>query len=428
MRRPAILQAGRFEEAITLAERLSGVPMVTGSCHSEIIQMKRPANTLRKLLSIVAACLFLLSVLSLSALAQGQSQAPPSDQAPEAGGPQGDIGPMAIPKKNTDEPPPERKPPAPKNPEGMPDFSIRVDVPEVTVPVSVVTKDGQFIPGLKKDNFKIFEDGVPQQIATFNVTQAPITCVLLIEFAYTNYMFMYDAINDAYYFANSLRPQDWVAVVSYDMKPHMITDFTQDKREIYAAINTLQIPGFSETNLFDALYDTLDRVDRIEGRKYIVVISSGVDTFSKLTLDKILKKIKATPNVTIFTISTGALWRIYFEAATAGSLNASIANLDFLQGDNQMRAFAQMTGGRWYSPRFEGELPEVFREISGDIRNQYLITYHPTNQKLDGTYRKLKVEVVAPDGGPLQVHDQKGKNLKYQVIAREGYTAKHQVE
>ena len=397
---------------------------LTNSKYPGLLQ-KKALSTFRGLLPILLLLLFAIANVAPAA-AQTQSQAPSTgDQAPEAGGPSGDTGPMAIPKKK-DEPPPERAPSPPKNPEGMPDFSIRVDVPEVTVPVSVVTKDGQFIPGLKKDNFKIFEDGVPQQVAQFNQSEAPITCVLLVEFAYTNYYFMYDAINASYQFANTLRPQDWVAVVSYDMKPHMITDFTQDKREIFAAIHTLQIPGFSETNLFDALYDTLDRVDRLEGRKDIVLISSGIDTFSKLTLDKILKKVKGTPNVTIFTISTGELWRAMTEGR--GGLGASIRNLDFIQGDNQMQTFARMTGGRWYHPRFQGELPEVFHDIAGDIRSQYVLTYHPTNAALDGTYRKLKVEVVAPNGGPLEVHDQKGKNLKYQVVAREGYTAKHQVE
>ena len=93
-----------------------------------------------------------------------------------------------------------------------------------------------------------------------------------------------------------------------------------------------------------------------------------------------------------------------------------------------LHTFARMTGGRAYFPRFQAELPEIFHDISGDIRNQYLLTYHPTNPKLDGSYRKLKIEVVAPDGGPLKVRDQKGKDVKYLVVAREGYTAKHTVD
>jgi len=100
----------------------------------------------------------------------------------------------------------------------------------------------------------------------------------------------------------------------------------------------------------------------------------------------------------------------------------------YLQADNQLTAFARMTGGRFYQPRFQGELREIFRDIGSDIRNQYSIAYHPTNPKLDGTYRKLKVELIGPDGSPLKIRDQKGKDVKYQIMAREGYTAKHTVE
>jgi hypothetical protein len=94
-----------------------------------------------------------------------------------------------------------------------------------------------------------------------------------------------------------------------------------------------------------------------------------------------------------------------------------------------MQTFAKMTGGRWFNPRFEAELPEDFRLIGEAVRNQYTLTYRPTNPKLDGTFRKLKVEVVQPGTDkPLIVKDQKGKELKYQVISREGYMAKHEVD
>jgi VWFA-related protein len=360
------------------------------------------------------------------------SQQPQTQTQPEAGGPQGDMGPIIVPKKKPeDQPPPPPPAPKVKNPEGMPDFSLHVDVANVQVPVLVTTKDGQFIPGLKEGNFKITEDGVPQTITKFTQqTDAPITAVLLVEFANNNYygVFAYDAIRASYYFADSLKPNDWVAVISYDIKPYILADFTQDKKEIFGAINQLRIPGFSETNEFDALYDTLDRLDRIEGRKYIVLISTGRDTFSKINYDKILKKIQATPNVGIFSVSTGQAYRNYLEARGGGGMGSAIRNLDFLQADNEMNTFAKMTGGRWYHPTFEGELPEIFRDIASNIRNQYIITYKPTNSKQDGTFRKLKVDLQAPDGGPLTVRDQKGKNLKPVVIARDGYTAKHEVE
>ena len=394
------------------------------------LKFRRPALTI----PLMMLALLALTVGAPGLLAQDQSEPAAGGQKqeapPEAGGPQNDVGPYAIPKKK-EEPPPPPPPARPKKVEGMPDYSIKVDVPLVNVDVLVTTKDGQFIPGLKKDNFRVLEDGVQQSVADFDVSQAPITAVLLVEFASTNYYFMVDALNASYSFANALKKNDWVAVISYDMKPHILADFTQDKQAVFGALNQLRIPGFAETNLFDALYDTLDRVDQIQGRKYIILVTTGVDTFSKLNLDQIMKKIKTTHDVTIFPISVGFAVRNYCESHRCGythGMGIPVGEMDYLQGDNEMRTFARLTGGRAYFPRFQAQLPEIFRDVIGDIRNQYNLAYHPTNPKLDGTYRKLKVEVVAPDGGPLKVKDQKGKDVKYTVMAREGYTAKHTVE
>ncbi len=360
----------------------------------------------------------------------GQKQAAP----PEAGGPESDSGPYAIPKVNPDrQPGPPAPPPAPKPTEGMPSYSINVDVPLVSVDALVLSKDGQFIPGLQKEQFRILEDNVVQPIQTFGLTKAGYTAVLLVEFASTpafqvsRRQFLYDALRASYAFTDQMQKNDYVSVISYDLKPSILVDFTSDKQAIYGALNTLRIPGFSDTNLFDALYDTLDRLDRIDGRKEVILISSGLDTFSRITYDKVLKKIKATPNVTIYTISTGFLWRNYMESR--GGMSAALRNMDYLQADNEMSTFAKMTGGRWFSPRFEAELPDDFREIGAAVRNQYTITYRPTNTKRDGTYRKLKVQVVQPGTDkPLIVKDQKGKELKYQVLTRDGYTAKHEVD
>jgi VWFA-related protein len=391
------------------------------------------------MLAMAVPLALLFVVPSASAQDQSQSQAPPQtddngkpkqEVTPEAGGPGGDIGPYAIPKKKTEEAPPP-PPPMPKKVEGMADYSIRVNAPLVNVDVLVTTKTGEFVPGLKKDNFRLFEDGAPQAISSFNVSKAPITAVLLVEYASTNYGFMIQALQASYSFANTLQKDDWIAVAYYDMQPHILVDFTQDKKAVYGALNQLRIPGFSETNLFDALYDTLDRLDRVEGKKYVILVTTGVDTFSKLTLDKIMKKIKDTKDVTIFPVSVGWIIREMYEArgrAAPHGMGIPVSNMDYLQADNEMRTFAAMTGGRAYFPRFEGEMPELFRDISNDIRNQYSITYRPTNDKLDGTYRKLKVQVVAPDGGPLKVKDQKGKEQKIEVVARDGYTAKHSVD
>src|ERR1019366_1425217 len=175
------------------------------------------------------------SLLAFASLLSAQDQPPQSDNGnqksteapPAAGGPQNDVGPYAIPKKKDEPPPPP--PERPKKVEGMPDYSLHVDVPLVNVDVMVTTKQGQFISTLAKENFRVSEDGVPQPISNFTVSTAPITAVLLVEFASTNYHFMVDALNASYAFANTLKKEDWVAVVSYDMKPHVLADFTQNK-------------------------------------------------------------------------------------------------------------------------------------------------------------------------------------------------------
>ncbi len=409
-------------------------------------QSSRPENFCKLLLALAVSLLLISGVTSVSA--QDQSQAPPQDttqnntqnnakpkqEVPaEAGGPTDNVGPYAIPKKNPEATPPPPPPTsAPAKIEGMPDYSIKVNVPLVNVDVMVSLKaNGQFVPGLKKENFRLFEDGSPQQITNFGVSKAPITAVLLVEFGNTNYRFMVDALQASYAFADTLTKDDWVAVSYYDMNPHILVDFTQDKQGVYGALNQLRIPGFSETNLFDALYDTLDRLDRVEGKKYIILISTGVDTFSRITLDKVYKKVKDTKDVTIFPISVGWIIREMYEAAGRAAprgMGIPISRMDYLQADNEMRTFAAMTGGRAYFPRFQAEYGEDFKDIASDIRNQYSLAYHPTNTKLDGTYRKLKVQIVAPDGGPLKVKDQKGKEQKVEVVARDGYTAKHTVD
>jgi VWFA-related protein len=360
---------------------------------------------------------------------------PKQDAPAEAGGPGDNVGPYAIPKKKTDDTPPPAPPPAPRKSEDQPDYSLSVNVPLVNVDVMVTTKDGQFVPGLKKENFRITEDGVEQSVNKFTVSEAPITAVLLVEFASTNWRWEVDALQASYAFANSLKKDDWVAISYYDMQPHILTDFTQDKRAVFGALNTLRMPGFAETNEFDALYDTLDRLERVEGKKYIILVSSGVDTFSKLTYDKILKKVKDTKDITIFPISIGFYIREMCDnpinhctGYSHGIASPHMGSIDYLQADNEMRTFAAMTGGTAYFPRFQAEFGEDFRAMGDNIRHQYTLAYSPTNTKLDGTYRKLKVQIVGPDGGPLKVKDQKGKDVKIAVYAREGYTAKHTVD
>ena len=392
-------------------------------------------------------CLFALifGLACPTALAQNQqpSQSNTNTQqqnqqntTPEAGGPQGDIGPIAVPKKKTEEPKKEEAPKPPKKVEGMPDFSIRVNVPLVTLDVGVLSKDGMFLSGLHKENFKVFEDGVPQTISDFGQIQAPITAVMLVEFANNDifYQFAYDSLVASYTFATGLKKDDWIALISYDIKAHILQDFTQDKRAIGGALSTLR-PGMAmsaETNLFDALYETLDRLEGVEGRKYIILVSSGRDTFSKRTLDQALKKVQASRDIVIYSISTGQAMRNWAETHGYMRYLCPITDFNcgmtFNQADNQMKSFARMTGGKYYAPLFEGSFRDAFADIANTIRNQYSVSYHPTNRAQDGSYRKLKVELVGPDGQPLKMKNEKGKDVKYQIVAREGYKAKQEVE
>jgi VWFA-related protein len=382
---------------------------------------------------LFAACI-LMPASSVAGAQQAPTTAPPQQTKPsqtpdDNAGPQTDNGTIILKKKrDDDEPPPPPAPAAPKvkNPDNE-TYSLRVDVPIVNIDASVILdKTHQFVPGLKAGNFLILEDGVPQTITSVRVAQTPITAVMLLEFAANSYYFIRDMQNASYVFFRSLRPDDYIAVVTYDLRTHILTDFTNNKDLVAQSLQSLIIPGFSDTNLFDALYETLDRTSRIEGRKYIILIGTGRDTFSKLTLDKILAKVKSTPNVTIFTIGTGAF--VNEMAGGRGGMSGGIRDLNYLQAQNQLKTFASMTGGLSFSPVFQGELPDIFAQINDSIRNEYILTYRPTNSKNDGSYRKVKVLLVDNEGHPLRMEDEKGKPQKYSIIARDGYNAKLPVE
>jgi VWFA-related protein len=385
--------------------------------------------SLRRLLSLAAVAAVTLVFAGTMALAQTPEPPanPPDPSSPDAG-PATDAGPIIL-KKKPDAADAPAPPPAPdrekiKNPNGE-TYSLRVDVPLVNLNVNVILdKTHQFVPGLKPNNFLVMEDGVEQKVDSVRLTQTPITAVMLLEFAATSWNSIRDMQNDAVGFFHSLRPDDYVAVITYDLRTHILCDFTNNQEVIANSIRSLTIPGFSETDLFDALYETLDRTSRIDGRKYIILAGSGRDTFSKLTLDKILAKIKATPNVTIFSIATGGM-AAEFGRGGGGGFGGGIGTL---QAQNQLKTFAQMTGGLYFQPVFEGEIPDIFKQINNSIRNQYVVTYRPTNLKNDGSYRHVQVLLVDNEGHPLQMQDEKQRPVKYSVITRDGYRAKLPVE
>jgi Ca-activated chloride channel family protein len=360
----------------------------------------------------------LAALLALAATALAQDQSGPTKDVDQT---------VAKPRKSTSEP--EQAPipsklskkAQPDIPENLPSF--KSDVSVVSVDVAVLDNHGHFIPNLPRGSFRILEDNVPQQIKSFGKSTAPMTVCLLVEFSakfqWYGSQTWYQTLAASYGFVQTLKPEDYVALIAYDMREEILSDFTTDKHQTYEAMQRLRIPGFSEANLFDALADTEERMAKIEGRKAIVLLSSGIDTFSKLTYDK-ARKIIQDSGVPVYAIGLMQALRI---------MSARGDSIGFLQADNQMNTFAKETGGMAFFPRFYGEFPSIFGSIQDSLRNQYSIGYEPANKAKDGKFRKIKVELVNPaTNEPLRVVDEKGKPIKYQIVAKNGYTAPREVE
>jgi VWFA-related protein len=292
--------------------------------------------------------------------------------------------------------------------------AISVSVDLVSLQVLVTDTNGSAITGLKPENFTIYEDNVKQEISNFSPIESSITAVILAEYSNNISYFISDIWNAMYTFANSLRKADWVAVIGYDIHPTILCDFTQNRQELNSALSRFRYPATYESNLSDALIDSLDRTQEIEGKVAIILISTGLDTFSRHTYDEALKKCKEA-NASVFAISVGQYFRLRREAA--GRISSE-ENIDLLMADNRLKSFAEYSGGAAYFPRFQTELPSIFTNISQLLRNQYSIAYASSNTNKDGKFRKIKVDVAT------NLTDAKGKPIKLKVITRKGYLAK----
>jgi VWFA-related protein len=310
-------------------------------------------------------------------------------------------------------------------PADTPTFSS--DVNTVELDVAVLDNKGHFLPSIPKDRFRVLEDNVPQKVASFNVnSDAPMTIAMVIEFSnlFQQYYSQgwYETLVASYGFVQTLKPDDYVAIIAYDLRSEILCDFTTDRGKVQEALQRLRIAGFSEANLFDALADTEQRMSGIEGRKAILLIASGRDTFSKLTYDK-ARKIVQENGVPIYAVSMLQAMRIMAE-----QYMSSTQQLDFLQADNEMRTFAKESGGQAFFPRFFQEFPSIFQSVSAALRNQYSLTYVPSNQAKDGQFRKIKVDLVDPQTGDALKITEGGKPMKYTVVTKAGYTAPRAVE
>lgn len=312
--------------------------------------------------------------------------------------------------------PPTRKKPAAAEedtdqPKGQSAISVSVDL--VSLQVLVTDDKGNIYTGFGPDNFTIYEDNVKQEITHFSPIEANTTTVMLVEFSRQVQYFISDVWSAIYGFANSLRQGDWVAVIGYDIRPTILCDFTQDHAELADTLRRFNTPTFRESNLSDALIDALDRVEEIDGKVCILLLSTGLDTLSTHSYDEALNKCKAA-SASVYAISLGQSFRLRAEAY--GMISA-MTNMELLMADNRLRSFADATGGQAWFPRFDTELPSIFKDISQMLRSQYSIAYVSSNTKKDGKFRKIKVEVNADV-------KQNGKSVKLKVLTRKGYQAK----
>lgn len=293
------------------------------------------------------------------------------------------------------------------------DPSFKIDATLVNVDVMVTDDDGRVLTGLKRGNFLILDNGRPQKVVDFAPTSAPITVVVLMEYSAASYgYFAGKAADWGTAFLSHIEPRDWVALTTFDLRSKVQVDFTHKQYEVRDAIYQLGNPQFSEVNLYDALGDTLDRLSGVRGRTSVLLLATGLDTFSTKTLNETYDRLKQTDTV-IFCIGL----------AEAEHIRSGGSGTNYLLGKNALTKFARQTGGLALFPRFEGELPAMFHSVVGFLRSEYTLTFRPAPEIRDGQYHRLKVEIVGPDGKPLKVTDEKGKSHKIEVFAREGYMA-----
>ena len=401
----------------------------------------------RRLFVLVVAVAFLFApVKTISVFAQARRQPPPSDQ-----------------KKNkrpagTQQTEEQKQEPLPPDLTGKPQEAEKVTVTTNVVNVDAVVYNkatGQPSLNLKKDNFAIFVDGVRKDITNFATPEAPITVTLVVEYSKPGEVLglygsggmepgSYEVIRPtAMFLSRFITREDYVSVIAYDMRPTPLTDFTNDPNRIQQVISLLihNSPAFSESNLYDALKLTLiggrgdsvvlgdskSRTTEYSGmvavpggrRRAVLLVSSGLDTFSKINMDQ-ARKIVQNAGIPIYIIGTGQMFvKKYGDNMDPGRgtmiRGIPIDRMTFLQADNTMKTFAKESGGAFYPVTFEGELPNVLRSINALLRSQYSLGFKPDDVH-DGKSHKIVVKVDVDGDGQ---YDDKA----YVVKAREVYNA-----
>jgi len=257
----------------------------------------------------------------------------------------------------------------------------------VVLNVTVTDAESRYITGLDKSDFNVFEDGVLQDITSFAREQQPIALSLLIDTSTSMDRKLPIAQEAAIGFAKRLGPKDVAQVITFDTRPDVIQDFTNDRVLLEKSIKRAFVGG--STALYNALYVAFSALKQVHAenaeqlrRQAIVVLSDGEDTSSVIDYDSVLDAAKR---------SEVAVYAIALREKTVSPPRG------FNEGDFVLRTLSQETGGRVYHVDDMSQLQAVYQQIADELASQYYIAYSSKNVKRDGTWRKLTVRLDRPN-------------------------------
>jgi Ca-activated chloride channel family protein len=270
------------------------------------------------------------------------------------------------------------------------DDVVRVSTENVVLNLTVTDNAGQYVKGLKLSDFKVYEDGVevkPEMVASFSLHESPYAAVVLLDSSGSMEARFTLARSAAIRFLDGLREEDVAAIYRFDSKVERVQEFSGG-RDLAPTAYAIRAKGM--TTLNDAVVEAARiLVARPEHRKAIVILSDGMDTYSKATSDKAVESALAV-GASIFAVDMSDL-------NVGGSAGR--------QGAAQLRGFAERTGGRFVATPGGQALRDTFAGIAEELGHQYTIAYRPVNKKRDGKWRKLEVKLSRED---LTVRTRKG--------------------
>jgi VWFA-related protein len=281
---------------------------------------------------------------------------------------------------------------------GASDTTIRVNTNRVSVGVTVEGTHRRFIKDLHREDFRIYDNGVEQELTNFLPIEEPAQVVLLVESGPAALFLRPSLLQGAETFLSGISSTDRVAIVSYSRDPMLEMDFTADKTEAGQALMGLNFMiGFAQLNLLSSVSTTLDWLGTLPGKKTIVILSSGVDDSTSIDPQLIQQKLHAS-DVHILAVSTaGALRKPIKRKKLSPAERAERKHLKegFVTADQLLRQITGATGGDAYFPKNAKEFTDAYAEIAQFVRNEYRLEFVPPSE--DGQLHSLKVE-VRPSG------------------------------